>query len=443
MAFFDRLQRASWRGVPFAVENEVERIGRRMVEHVYPYRDTVWEEDLGELPPQFTIVGFIVENSLIYGGGEVIDQRNAIRTAAQAKGQGILVHPIYGRLTVNCLNLVIKAAQEEGCIFRLEFNFVQGGASIFPELLGALGDLVGGLAGLADAAGLSAFGDDVLGPLQSGISAAQSIAATAAEWVGQAQTLARDATSLYGTVSQLGGADFGRYFNGRNAGFVDGLSSPYAAATSVSDLINLGAANRAAVATSAAGITAALSTLGIFTTPADIGRAIQATVAAVQASAADPADGVRILTSLAAFTAVSTASRTPAGIAVSDIFQRAATSAAARVSAAYAPASADDAHLVRDLVLAPINDVVERAGDLGRDDVFQAFRSLRKGVVDDLGARGAALPRLVQLEEPANLPDVVLAQRLYADASRADELVTEADPIHPFFMPRAFTALAS
>lgn len=441
-SFLDTLHPASWRGVPFAVKSADETVGRRKVRHDYPYRDSAWLEDQGLLPPEFRIIGFLVEDSAVYGGGSLLSQRQAIRAAARATGQGILVHPMYGRLTVDLMNLIISE-RETGRVLELQFNFVQGGTQIFPAITGALGDLVGEAAGLADSAGLSAFSASVLVPLQSGISAATSIETTAGEWIERVQALARDATSLYGTVSQLGGADYGRYFNGRNSGFLAGLSSPYAGAASVADLIKLGAANRAAITDAAGSIHAALSEIGITKTSQDVGSAITATVAALQASAADPADGVRLLGSLASFTPLSPASRTVAGLATSDLFQRAAAAAVARASAAYAPFSADDAHAVRASALAPIEAVIARAGQTAEDGVFEAYRKLRKAVVDDLGARGGSLSRLIAVDLPSSMPDVVVAQRLYADASRAAELVTEANPKHPLFMPRTFKALAN
>lgn len=434
---------ASWRGVPFAVIAESERVGRRIVRHDYPGKDSAWPEDQGQLPPEFRVDGFLVANSAVYGGGALDAQRAAMRAAAKAKGVGILVHPTLGRLTVTLLNLALSSQLEEGGVVKLEFSFLQGSTQVFPAILGALGDLVGSAAGIADAAGLSAFSAEVLAPLANGISAATEMSATAGEWIEKVQALGRDATSLYGTVSQLGGADYGRYFNGRNAGFLAGLSSPYAGASSVAQLIDLGATNRAAIGTTAASIQAAIGEIGLSSTSDDVAVAVQATVAALQASTADPADGVRLLADLATFTPISPASKTVTGQAMSDLFQRAAAAAIARVSATYAPASADDAHAVRNAVLTPVEAVIARAGATGEDAVFSAYKGIRKAVVDDLGERGGALARLIQVEIPANLPDVVVAQRLYADASRAAELVTEADPIHPLFMPRALSVLAS
>src|SRR6185369_7722736 len=103
-------------------------------------------------------------------------------------------------------------------------------------------------------------------------------------WLGKIDGLARDATGLYGTLSQLGGADFGRYFNGRNAGFLSSLTSPYAGASSVADLIGIGSAQRQGVATSAGAVRDAIAGLGVASDGGDVATAAQATVAALQGS---------------------------------------------------------------------------------------------------------------------------------------------------------------
>lgn len=445
--FAQALQRASWRGVPFGVEGESSTHGRRKARHDYPYRDTIWLEDQGKLAPGYRINGFLVGDSQIYAGGEVIAQRKAMQAAAEGTGQGVLVHPSLGRKTVDLIDLVITSRWDQGNYFELQFTFVEGGAQVFPAVLAALGDLVGKAAGLADVAGLGDFVSSVTGPLQRGLDAATAMAATAGGWIDQAESLARDATSLYGTVSQLGGADFGRYFNGRNSGFLSAVVSPYAGASSISDLITAGAAQRQVVAQSAIAVQSAIAGLGSGTSASDVAVAIQSHVAALQASASDPADGLRILTQLAAFTPLpvppaSTAASTATG-AVNAIYRRAAVAALARVSAAYAPSSADDASAARMSVSAPIDAEIRAAGAIGADKVFTALRGLRKAVVDDLGQRGGSLARLIQIELPQPLPSVVVAAARYADAGRAGELVTQANPIHPWFMPTALTALAN
>jgi prophage DNA circulation protein len=41
------------------------------------------------------------------------------------------------------------------------------------------------------------------------------------------------------------------------------------------------------------------------------------------------------------------------------------------------------------------------------------------------------------------MPALALAQHIYGDATRAEQLVSEVDPINPLFMPAYFKALAA
>jgi prophage DNA circulation protein len=418
------------------------RPGRRTAEHDYPYRDTVWIEDTGLKPRRFTLQGFLVSNSLVYGGGDVLDQVAALEAALETPGPGLLVHPTKGPLLVNLVDSVITSRWDGGESFEFELTFLQGGAQIFPSVLAALGGLIdaatGGLAGAA----LSSF-TSVITTVQGAVGQAAALASTARSWVGQVQSLAGDATSLYNTVSQLGGADYGRYFNGANAGYLQGLSSPYAGANDIDDLLAIGQAQRQAVIVAGQALTAAVSTLGNTTTATDVGNAAQALVTALQACPADPADGVRILTGLAVWDPGTTASGSTSGAALSAILRRAALAAAATVGETYAPASAQDANAVRLQILAPIDAEIAIAGAAFDDASFSALRDLRTAVYTDLAQRGAALPQTIAITTPVPEPAMVLAQRLYQDASRRDELVTEANPINPLFMPIAFQGLAA
>ncbi|WP_295537393.1 hypothetical protein [uncultured Pseudacidovorax sp.] len=186
------------------------------------------------------------------------------------------------------------------------------------------------------------------------------------------------------------------------------------------------------------------------TTPTEFAGAAQAVAAALQAAAVDPADGVRLLATLADFSpAVATpASEIGAAMATMQtaegaLFRRAALVAMCRASADYQPASYDDAVTLRVRLAALLDAEIQRAGDDGSDATFAALRALRAAVVQDLTARGASLARMQQVEVAASLPAPVLAQRLYRDATRADDLVLQANPPHPAFMPRTFTALNS
>lgn len=177
--------------------------------------------------------------------------------------------------------------------------------------------------------------------------------------------------------------------------------------------------------------------------------AIQAVAGALLAAMADPADGVRLLASLADFTAAPVAASQPIGAqmalingATSDLARRAAVTALARASSSYQPASFDDAATLRQLVCGLIDAEALIAADQGEDQSFAALKALKAAVAQDLTARGASLPPVVTITVGTPLPAPVLANRLYQDSTRADELIAEADPIHPAFMPVSFQALA-
>jgi len=71
------------------------------------------------------------------------------------------------------------------------------------------------------------------------------------------------------------------------------------------------------------------------------------------------------------------------------------------------------------------------------------LKALRSAVVQDLTVRGASLPSIVTVNLQLPLPSLVIAHRLYLDASRSDQIAAESGAIHPAFCPTTFQALAS
>jgi len=52
------------------------------------------------------------------------------------------------------------------------------------------------------------------------------------------------------------------------------------------------------------------------------------------------------------------------------------------------------------------------------------------------------LAPVIQVNLSTNLPALALAQQLYGDARRADELTMRNDPVNPGFLPLTIEALA-
>ena len=74
---------------------------------------------------------------------------------------------------------------------------------------------------------------------------------------------------------------------------------------------------------------------------------------------------------------------------------------------------------------------METAGD----ELYPALVALRAALVADIAARGANLPGVVNFTPAAVLPAVVIAHRLYGDATQADSLIARNAIRHPGFVP--------
>jgi hypothetical protein len=105
--------------------------------------------------------------------------------------------------------------------------------------------------------------------------------------------------------------------------------------------------------------------------------------------------------------------------------------------------SRDDVEAVRQV----INDGYGAAEEATADAMDQAtYRALVAGhaaIGYDLTQRAQPLPRMLSFQFVESLPTLTAAYKLYADASRADDLRYQNHVIHPAFMPRTGRALSN
>lgn len=456
----EMLRPGSFRGVPFGVFESQLQFGRKVSVHEYPFRNTVWVEDLGRSARRISFAGFLVGDDCIAQRDKLI---KACEEAAAAEGSE-LVHPSLGRLKVSLAGEVTSIERwDRGRVFEIGFAFIEQGERQFPSTQQSTGDAVDGAVSAATAAVEQSFLQAVAGTLRTGLTAAQQAASFAQGWANAGQRLINDATSLVNYVQSLQG-NFGRLFG-------QGTVRSSSTATSVQGLIAQGALARTSVQGAVARMSSAGAGLAAVSGPtvadASASAALQAfadTVLAlpsVMASVAPtPADGIRLVGSLRAAApapstgganvpaatpgAALTASMATAALstASSALLRRGCAIAQAQLSSQYQPISRDDAQAVLNFVLASIDAEIAAAGDMGEDSAYNSLRTLRTAVAQDLSSRAASAAALATVTMNAPLPAPVLAQRLYRDATRADELVQEAAPIHPAFMPRVFQALA-
>src|SRR5260364_390859 len=100
-------QPASWRGVPFGVREARVGLGRGCVVDEYPQVETVWVEDLGRSARRLRFIGFLIEHSALNAGCDLAAQQQRLLAAEEAPGEGELVHPALGRLSVSCTQAVV------------------------------------------------------------------------------------------------------------------------------------------------------------------------------------------------------------------------------------------------------------------------------------------------------------------------------------------------
>ena len=442
-SYFEQLRPASFRGMQFVSLGGASSFGRRNELHEYPKRDTPWSEDLGRAARRFQVTGYLV-------GDDVIQKRDIMIRMVETQDSGELIHSTYGRRTVSVMNFTVIERWDKGRYFELHFDFVESGESVFPSAASATTSLI---ASAVSTLGLSAaadFASNVLSTFAYGAAVVGMAVSTALTWYTTAKNLVGDARNLVDLVFDLPGS-FGRFAGSATVPTFSKYprAPPPSSSVPPDPLIVQATQARTGVTTASQMLADAASSLDASSTDA-FATAAQGVASAVLAATADPSNGMRLLSSLADFqpSVPTTSSVIGTGMATmqsacGDLFRRAAIGAVASAASTYEPTSADDAAAVRDTVTALIDSEIEIAGNQGEDGTYGALRSLRAAVIQDLNSRGAGLAAIETFTMKANLPALVVAQRLYRDAGRADELVAQANPVHPAFMPITFRALSS
>lgn len=135
---------ASFRGVPFLVEQSERAGGRRTVTHEFPLRDEPFVEDLGRRARAFHVEAYIV-------GDDYVRQRDALLAALEDEsGPGELVHPYHEVRRAICTACRVRETIAEGGIARLSLEFAE--TPVQPVATTEQADLPGQVAASADAA---------------------------------------------------------------------------------------------------------------------------------------------------------------------------------------------------------------------------------------------------------------------------------------------------
>jgi hypothetical protein len=88
----------------------------------------------------------------------------------------------------------------------------------------------------------------------------------------------------------------------------------------------------------------------------------------------------------------------------------------------------------------------EESKALGIDEVdalvYQTLNAMGGAIMNHLAQQALQAPRFVSWQSKAPLPSLYLANRIYADASRSDQIEAENDVVHPAFCPTRLRVLS-
>lgn len=440
------LKTAQYGTVKFLYEDVSTAAGRRTTIHTYPYRDDVWVEDLGKKPRQFEVRGFLIENDLVTKSQGVTAERDRLLALCESSVPQTLIHPTLGtQKSVTCLSLELNDRSDLGLVIEFRMSLIITGQRLFPSVAVSTQQGVAAAASKSWLATALDFAQDIASKIQLGAAMVQQAVSTAVRYVQFALNVVNDVKSIVNQVSSLSG-NFGRLFGGANNGYAGNNPAASTSAT-VGTLLAQGAANIAAVSAAGVALSAAASNIsdstGLQTAAANL-------MAAVAATASDPADAVRMLSAIAQYAPPVTPAPGTIGTgmavvaaATSALIRRAALAQLAVVLTTYQPASQQDATTVLSSAVTLFDSEILTAADNGDDNSYMALRQLRQSMILDMQSRAANLASIATFSMPTMLPAVVLANRIYRDATRADQLVTQISPVHPAFCPPTFQALAS
>jgi len=376
--------KGSFKGSEFWLRDDELEAGRRAQVHEYPLRDKPYVEDLGRKARKYQIEAYLI-------GPDYQVPRDALIASLEESGSGTLVHPYYGRLTVTLAQPArISQSTREGGYARISMQFIEAGEQAFPTATVVTQNAVRQAAD-------------------------QSIDEAVAEFADTFE------------ISDIAGAV---------DGFLDEVDSAF---SSVSNIVG--------------SVTGPLA--DIVRAPAELGASIAGSVTNISSIITEPLRAIRIYSNLFGAGSDPVYSNTsPRALqatrntqAMNELVRTSAVVSAARSSAdlELSPALQGDNPITRTAVL-DLRDELLDAIDIRQqvtdiitgasidDALYNSLADLRVAVMLDLSARGKRLPSVITYTPRATLPALLIAHRLYGDASRDGELINLNNIAHPGFV---------
>lgn len=399
MTWRDRIDpelRGSYRGVSFYVERADTTAGRRWLVHEYPRRDVPYAEDMGRRAKEWRLAFFVA-------GDDYDKQRDALIKALDAPGAATLVHPYMGTMSAVATDVRFSETTREGGACTFEVTFTESGLQLEPATSVDTQREVGKAADAAEKSAMEDFLErwSIEGLTGFSLDAIERDLAAVVDGLDQfVGDIAEEITSVIRFPINIAGLVLGAYNRIRNA-----VMRPVNALDlySGNSVLSLGSSGRLR------------STAG---TPARAVRMLR--------EAGTAGDSVAVPSA----TTPESTQRANNIVAANQLNGRLAATTAARVVAETDWLARQDADAAAQDALALIDHELQTAEPIS-DDMYNALVALRAALSTDLRTRALALPNLTQYTPQTTLPAVVVAHRLYGDATRADEICARNNVRHP------------
>ena len=384
-----KLRPASFRKIPFQVDNSEFETGRRVQVHEYPQRDKPYSQDMGRATRRIEFDAFVV-------GADYVEKANALLGAIEAFGPGTLIHPWFGSLTVNVISCRVAFDRGLGQA-RLSLSFVEAGELMFPSVAQSTAALTRVAAQNLTTASVNRFAQAVSFVKQINAVIIKGLAV-------YAKVLAFASNPVFALSSLLG---FGTL-----PGNLSSLGALFSASVSLgwnfASLLNLSALGQSNTLNDSTLIPAVLGLTRMAVDPA---------LAAPTAPIYTTATTATINANTAAILANTRQLLLVQAVGLSSYIQCAVYNDTLQVITELGAALDAEALQVDD------------------DDLYQALMAARSAMFDDLTTRSRDSARLVTLLPDAVFPALALAYDYYEDAGRDMEIVARNKIINPGFVP--------
>lgn len=387
-----KLLPASFRGIPFNVEDTDFGAGRRTQVHEYPQRDEPYTEDMGRATRDLNFSAFLV-------GADYVEQANKLLGALEQSGPGTLVHPWFGSMQVSLVDKARVSFDSGLGRARVHMQFVEAGELAFPLATSSTGAATRLAADKLSKASIDSFA------AKFGIKGFQ-------DWVSAAAN-----GQLLDKLGIISTSEINKILNFSNglaktfstlAGLI---SNPRSLGTKLMGMFGLSGLTTSLIAWK--NVVKSFSRIGKSPALKDKPSSIVFTPSRKQAQA-----------NAAALNAITRQALLVQAVGASSLVGTESDAEASTTSYA-------DMLEVRDTLLSAIDEEMLVADDT----VYVALQEARAAVWTDMTTRARDSSRIKSLTPKQIQPALVLAYDQYGDASRDAEIITRNNIRHPGFVP--------